>query len=88
MRGDPKTFTTAVAGLAIAKIPRRYTGIVTAQNDDGAEDGDGGGGSYQVIVNELNVGYPRVYRSGSDRRRLTPRERVTIWQTGVVLEIE
>ena len=79
MRGDLGTFRN-LTKLADARVPKFFTGIITAQNEDD--------GSYQVIVNERQVGYPRVFRSGANRRQLHPRERVVIRQTGVVMEIE
>lgn len=57
---------------------RWYTGRITVLETSGY---------YQVWVHELNVVYPRVARSGPDRRRLLPGDRVVLRQRGLLLEI-
>lgn len=57
---------------------RWYTGVISARNADT---------SYAVLVEELRVIYPSIFRVAPDRRRLLIGDRVTLRQRGILLEI-
>ncbi len=70
-------FGALALGVVGPSLARWYTGTVTRLNTDG---------SYQIWVHELNVVYPRIYRTGPDRRRLLPGERVSLRHQNLVME--
>ena len=57
---------------------RWYTGVISGRNADT---------SYAVLVEELRVIYPRIFRVAPDRRRLLVGDRVTLRHRGILLEI-
>ena len=63
---------------ASVRAERWFTGRITLLNTDG---------SYEVLVREINIVLPRVFRSGSDRRRLLPGDRVAVRARGVLWEV-
>lgn len=55
-----------------------YTGRIARLNGDG---------SYAVLIVELNVVYPRLFRTGAEKIRLHVDERVVVRERGGVLEL-
>lgn len=71
-------FGQVIQGLTHPRHERWYSGEIVNLNTDG---------TYQVWIRELNVVYPRVPRSGPDKRRLSPLDRCVLRQVGIALEI-